>query len=1026
MRPPLRSAILIHAVVVSTLSLSGAVVPAAKQQAPAARHDAASTGQAITVLSDGRLLVTGGETTPEVARIQDPRTGAMTPLARGLTQGRAWHTSTILPDGRVLIVGGIDARGRALGSAEIFDPALQTFQTISIPNLTPRARHSATLLTDGRVLIAGGSDGDLLDDAELWNPETGTVVSTKTLLSNPRRDHTATLRGDGTVAISGGFDRAGLRPTVVDVFDPSVDAFQTRAESEIQVPNRAELAGSLPVDGSTDVAVDARIALRFSAPVDARQLGGISIIGRDGRLASLTVPAEGGRLVFVRPLTALTYDSTYQITAGNNVAVTFSTERAPDLSAATADGEPIWMPDSTNWKTGLSASPLQSLAPLQAADGVTALAGQVLSVAGRPLKGVTIQLGRASAQTDETGRFLVSPLAAGTQVMLVHAHAAGPSARDYGMHEIQVDIASGRTNVLSHVVWLTPIDQATRTPLAGRNVRRARTSRVPGLEVEVGAGVALRGRDGRLLESLTITPLPADRAPVPVPPGVKPLAFFTMQTHGAGIEGPTGARVTITYPNTTGLPPGSAVDLWTYDAHRRGWAIYDRATVSADGQRIVRLSSSDSGSGSGGSGGGGSGGSGGSGSGSGSSNCLQLASPSWLPSLGPLWDWFFGGGDPVDLGTGLFQYDKTDLLLPDVLPLVMKRTYRTNDATSRAFGIGASHAYDLVLVGDYLESYADLVMPNGGAIHYTRRNPGTDYTLAIFDGTGTRGAFYKSVITWTTSRPGWNLTLRDGTVYQFCSLATCGARLVGIRDRFGNQITIERSGIQITRINSPNGRTLIFTTDGSDRVTQIADSAGRTVGYTYDGSGRLWKVTDAKSGVTEFTYDTSHRMLTIKDPRNITYLTNTYDASGRVDDQTQADTGVYDFAYTTSGGQITQTEVTNPRGYTRRVSFSSQRPTTIIDAVGESIQQTTTFTLVSGTPILESITDPLSRVTRFGYDTNGNLTSVTRLYGTSDAVTTSATYDSTYHQLTSVTDPLSHATTIAYDTSGRPTSVTDA
>ncbi|MGB2715552.1 MAG: RHS repeat domain-containing protein, partial [Vicinamibacterales bacterium] len=81
---------------------------------------------------------------------------------------------------------------------------------------------------------------------------------------------------------------------------------------------------------------------------------------------------------------------------------------------------------------------------------------------------------------------------------------------------------------------------------------------------------------------------------------------------------------------------------------------------------------------------------------------------------------------------------------------------------------------------------------------------------------------------------------------------------------------------------------------------------------------------------------------------------------------------------------------------------------------------------MSGTPILESITDPLSRVTRFGYDTNGNLTSVTRLYGTSDAVTTSATYDSTYHQLTSVTDPLSHATTIAYDTSGRPTSVTDA
>jgi hypothetical protein len=294
MRSPFRSAIVVHTLLVTALSMSGPIGPGAKQAA--AQHQSVRRGEAVTVLSDGRQLVTGGESTPRAAGIRDPRTGTVTALSAGLTQARAWHTATVLPDGRVLIVGGIDARGRALPSAEIFDPALQTFQMISIPHLKPRARHTATLLTDGRVLIAGGSNGDLLDDAELWDPEAGTVVSTKSLLSSPRRDHTATLLGDGTVLMSGGFDRAGLRPNVVDVFDPTVDAFQTRAESEVRVPTRAEVAGSLPTDGSTGVAVDARIALRFSAPLEPQQLASVGLTGRDGRVPSLAVSAEAGGL----------------------------------------------------------------------------------------------------------------------------------------------------------------------------------------------------------------------------------------------------------------------------------------------------------------------------------------------------------------------------------------------------------------------------------------------------------------------------------------------------------------------------------------------------------------------------------------------------------------------------------------------------------------------------------------------------------------------------------------------------------
>jgi hypothetical protein len=67
----------------------------------------------------------------------------------------------------------------------------------------------------------------------------------------------------------------------------------------------------------------------------------------------------------------------------------------------------------------------------------------------------------------------------------------------------------------------------------------------------------------------------------------------------------------------------------------------------------------------------------------------------------------------------------------------------------------------------------------------------------------------------------------------------------------------------------------------------------------------------------------AHRLTTIKDARNIVFLTNEYDTSDRVFRQTQADTTTYQFAYTVDGGGlVTQAEVTNPRGYVRRVAFN--------------------------------------------------------------------------------------------------------
>src|ERR1041385_6067665 len=77
---------------------------------------------------------------------------------------RVGHTATLLPDGRVLIVGGSGAGG-ITDSIEIYDRTNKTFSTVGDPNAptklaTARTGHTATLVKMAddtyRVIIAGG------------------------------------------------------------------------------------------------------------------------------------------------------------------------------------------------------------------------------------------------------------------------------------------------------------------------------------------------------------------------------------------------------------------------------------------------------------------------------------------------------------------------------------------------------------------------------------------------------------------------------------------------------------------------------------------------------------------------------------------------------------------------------------------------------------------------------------------------------------------------------------------------------
>ena len=94
--------------------------------------------------------------------------------ASPMLEPRSGHTATLLPDGKVLIVGGMRRNQDFYRSAELYDPATAKFQATGDMAI-PRVGHAAVLLHSGKVLIVGGWIGHgATDSAELYDPSTGT------------------------------------------------------------------------------------------------------------------------------------------------------------------------------------------------------------------------------------------------------------------------------------------------------------------------------------------------------------------------------------------------------------------------------------------------------------------------------------------------------------------------------------------------------------------------------------------------------------------------------------------------------------------------------------------------------------------------------------------------------------------------------------------------------------------------------------------------------------------------------------
>lgn len=159
----------------------------------------------VVTLPDGDVLVTGGLSVngpTAYTEVFDPDTGTWTP-GPTMSVARLGHTATLLADGTVLVTGGETGRG-VTAKAEILDMANDA--TLTLPDMYfARAGHAAVALADGKVLVSGGTDwvSGLRSEAEAYDPVSHSWLPAGTM-STKRIFFDMHLLADGSAIAVGG------------------------------------------------------------------------------------------------------------------------------------------------------------------------------------------------------------------------------------------------------------------------------------------------------------------------------------------------------------------------------------------------------------------------------------------------------------------------------------------------------------------------------------------------------------------------------------------------------------------------------------------------------------------------------------------------------------------------------------------------------------------------------------------------------------------------------------------------------
>jgi RHS repeat-associated protein len=820
-------------------------------------------------------------------------------------------------------------------------------------------------------------------------------------------------------------------------FESNEQLTATIPSSELMIPGNVTVSVNNPPPGggrSNELTFKILTPLPLIEDVSPQKVA-------SGGKASLTVRVEGKNFL---PVSAVRFQ-------GKGVSAKFISSTVLEAvinkeSIAIAGSYPVSVtnpgePSLTSNVAMLAVVPPEELLTANTAGAVSlgsgALVGRMLNTEMQPVKGVTVRFKNTSAVTDEYGNFTLDNLPAGKRTILLDGSTAIEADGHYPVIPISVDITAGVHNPMPFIPYLhrqksynfVDINPATETVLTDPEV--------PGFELRIPKGVNITGWDGKTNIRVSVRTVPVNRLPVkPVPANsnIRTVYMFYFDKVGGGVP---DRPIPIKSLNDLGLLPGEKAILWYYDESPNegeapnDWAIAGTGTVTDDGQYIVTDP----------------------GVGIPKFCCGASAWGGTGVSLPTSCKERCGGfaGDPVDVTTGYFIHEQVDLAIPGIIPVEIKRIYRSRDGGSAvsggttglgAFGKGMSFEYDWWL-GTY-----------GAMLRLTK--PGSYQYDFVLQGDGsylnTVDPEFRGAKVTANADATKTLRMRDGRTYKF----DASGRLIEIADRNDNKMTLQRhsdfEGGYLQKIITAEGREITFNqtyTGNFFRTDSITLPDGRAIGYTYETDPfnsypRLKQVEYPDGRTVQYSYDSQGRMSAVTNRRGTIEVTNVYDTNSRVTSQTHPDGGVHAFDYSVAG----QTKMTAPSGaqttwsyngygyLTQKITpdgtttYNKAAGTNQLASVTDPLGRVTSYTYYSTTDakngLVNTVTDPLNNITTYDYETTYGLpTKITDPLGKITTITYTPSPLTTPPTQAVINDPLLHATTISYNSFGLPASVTD-
>lgn len=381
-----------------------------------------------------------------------------------------------------------------------------------------------------------------------------------------------------------------------------------RAGTSLDSDERPVTVTSSPFDGETGVSVHRETVIRFRQPISSG-----SVVSPTNFQATVAGRRILGRVAVAADRRSATLFYQEPLPGSSRIRIALDTSGIRDQSGRPLDGDG----NATPGGTYVAEFNTAATAPLQG----TAVVGRVfaselarsstnLTGVNIPLAGVIITVdGREETlrtTTDSEGRFRLEPAPAGRFFVHVDGRTAPAShwpdgayypvvGKAWEAEAGRVDNQAGGTGEIflplipAGTLRAVSPDSQTLVPFPAEVV--AANPLLEGVEIVVPPN-ALVSDNGSRGGRVGIAPVPPDRLPEPLPPGLGLPLVITVQSDGPqNFDQPVPVR----FPNlpdpVTGerLPPGSRSALWSFNHDTGTWEVAGPMTVSDDGEFVLSV-----------------------------------------------------------------------------------------------------------------------------------------------------------------------------------------------------------------------------------------------------------------------------------------------------------------------------------------------------------------------------------------------------------------------------------------------------